>query len=220
MKSLIKIALTLFLFFTGMLILFKFTGILTLEKIEIWMEAAKNTNPIFVALIVAGLLFCDLFMAVPTLSIMLLAGYFLGPVYAFIAAIIGVLAAGLCGYFLSRRYGDKLLNSLISDPSEREEAVQTFQKHGPIIILLSRATPVLPEVSACLAGITKMSFYRFLLLWLLSSVPYALIATYAGSVSSIQDPKPAIFAAIGLTTFFFMAWMLFKRINSEKLSGI
>ena len=99
MKSLIKIALTLFLFFTGMLILFKFTGILTLEKIEIWMEAAKNTNPIFVALIVAGLLFCDLFMAVPTLSIMLLAGYF-RPVYAFIAAIIGVLAAGLCGYFL------------------------------------------------------------------------------------------------------------------------
>ena len=65
-----------------------------------------------------------------------------------------------------------------------------------------------------------MPFYRFLPLWLLSSVPYALIATYAGSVSSIQDPKPAIFAAIGLTTFFFMAWMLFKRINSKKLSGI
>ena len=95
-----------------------------------------------------------------------------------------------------------------------------FQKHGPIIILLSRATPVLPEVStACLAGITKMPFYRFLPLWLLSSVPYALIATYAEFQSQqYQDPKPAIFAAISLTTFFFMAWMLFKRINSKKLS--
>ena len=100
MKSLIKIAVTLFLFFTGMLILFKFTGVLTLEKIELWMTAAKNTNPIYVALIVAGLLFCDLFMAVPTLSIMLLAG-FLGPAYAFVAAIVGVLLAGLCGYFLA-----------------------------------------------------------------------------------------------------------------------
>ena len=218
MKSLIKIAVTLFLFFTGMLILFKFTGVLTLEKIELWMTIAKSTNPLYVALIVAGLLFCDLFMAVPTLSIMLLAGYFLGSVYAFIAAIIGVLLAGLCGYFLSRKYGDKLLNSLISDPSEREEAVQTFQKHGPIIILLSRATPVLPEVSACLAGITRMPFSRFLPLWLLSSVPYALIATYAGSVSSIQDPKPAILAAIGLTTFFFAAWMLFKKTTTSKLS--
>ena len=220
MKSLIKIAITLFIFFTAMLVIFNATGLLTLEKVEVWLAMAKKMNSFYVGLIISLLLFCDLFMAVPTLSIMLLAGYFLGPVYAFVAAIVGVLLAGLCGYFLSKKYGDKLLNSLISNPAEREDAIQTFQKHGPIIILLSRATPVLPEVSACLAGITKMPFYSFLPLWLLSSVPYALIATYAGSVSSIQDPKPAIFAAIGLTTFFFMAWMLFKRINSKKLSGI
>ena len=48
---------------------------------------------------VAGLLFCDLFMAVPTLSIMLLAGFFLGPAYAFVAAIVGVLRRGCADTF-------------------------------------------------------------------------------------------------------------------------
>ena len=186
MKSLIKIAVTLFLFFTGMLILFKFTGVLTLEKIELWMTAAKNTNPIYVALIVAGLLFCDLFMAVPTLSIMLLAGFFLGPAYAFVAAIVGVLLAGLCGYFLSRKYGDKLLNSLISNPAEREDVYKLFksmvqslfyyQSHSGFTggLNLSRRN----HQNAVLSLSTTLA---------VSSVPYALIATYAGSVSSIQD---------------------------------
>ena len=42
-----------------MLILFTLLEFSRLEKIELWMTAAKNTNPIYVALIVAGLLFCD-----------------------------------------------------------------------------------------------------------------------------------------------------------------
>lgn len=211
MKSLIKIAFILFIFFTVMLIVFKSTGLLTLEKIEVWLTLAKNMNSFYVGSIIALLLFCDLFMAVPTLSIMLLAGYFLGPILAFIYSILGVLLAGICGFIISRRYGTKILEKLINDVEERNQAIHAFQTHGHIFILLSRATPVLPEISACLAGITGMPFQRFLILWLLSSVPYTLIATYAGSVSSIQNPQPAILAAVGLIAFFSTAWIIYKR---------
>jgi len=219
MKSLVKIVFVLFLFFTALLILFNATGLMSVEKIETYMKVAQEASPVYVAFIVSLLLFVDLFIAVPSLTVMILAGFFLGPVIGSVSAITGIVLAGVCGYLFSRRYGAGLLAVLITDPKEREDAIGTFRKHGPLIIIVSRAAPVLPEISACLAGLSGMNFLKFLCFWLLSSIPYVAIACYAGSVSSVQNPFPAILAAIGLTAFFFLAAALFKRSkNVSKLS--
>ena len=216
MKPLIKIMLTLALFFASTFIILNSTGLITVEKIQLWLEMAKNADPTLVAAIVVGLLFADLFVAVPTLTAMLLGGYFLGPVMGAITAITGLLLAGVCGYGISRRYGNILIKFLVKDKAKRDEAVEMFRKHGAIVILLSRATPILPEVSACMAGMTRMPFLNFLLVWLLSTVPYALIVSYAGSISTLEKPMPAILTAIFLTVFFWMGWLVFKRYHQKR----
>ncbi len=216
MKALIKVMLVLALFFASTFIILKSTGLITVEKIELWLETAKNINPFYVAIIVAGLLFADLFIAVPTLTVMILGGYFLGTAIGAIAGITGLLLAGICGYAISRQYGSLLLNFLIKDQSKQKEAIETFQKHGAIVILLSRAMPILPEVSACMAGMTKMSFMKFLSLWLISTIPTAIIASYAGSISTLQNPKPAIYAVIGITGFFWLGWYVFRNVEKKR----
>lgn len=216
MKSLIKVMLVLALFFASTFIILKSTGLITVEKIELWLEVAKNINPIYVAIIVAALLFADLFIAVPTLTVMILGGYFLGPLIGAIAGISGLFLAGACGYAISRKYGSLLLNFLIRDLEKQKEAVETFQKHGAIVILLSRAMPILPEVSACMAGMTKMKFIKFLALWLTSTIPTATIASYAGSVSTLQNPKPAIYAVVGITVFFWLGWYVFRKVEQGR----
>lgn len=60
-----------------------------------------------------------------------------------------------------------------------------------------------------------MPFNKFLAAWLISSVPYILIATYAGSISSIEDPMPAIFTAIGISVFLWTSWFFYHRINNK-----
>ncbi len=191
------------------------TGLITVEKIELWLKMANTSHSFYVAAIVSGLLLADLFISVPTLMLTILSGYFLGPVLGFLAAITGLLMAGTCGYGISRKYGDKLVSFLIKDQDKRDEAVQMFQKHGSIVILLSRAMPILPEVSACMAGLTRMSFVKFLFLWLASSIPYVIIASYAGSISSLENPKPAIFAAIGLMAFLWLCCLIFRKIRKD-----
>ncbi|NOU49939.1 VTT domain-containing protein [Pseudoalteromonas sp. JBTF-M23] len=203
--------LFLALCFASTFIILKSTGVVTVEKIEIWLDLAKSADPIYVALIVSLLLFADLLIAIPTLTVMLLSGYFLGPLNGAIASITGLLVAGICGYGISRRYGYVLVNFLIKDTEEREKAIAMFNNHGAVVILLSRATPILPEISACMAGMSKMPFNNFIVLWLISTVPYSLIASYAGSISSIDNPSPAIYTAIGLTGLFWAAWLLFRR---------
>lgn len=215
MKALLKLMLIIASLFAVTFVIVKSTGVLSVTQIENWFATAKTLSPIYVVIAVITLLFIDLFIAVPTLTIMLLAGYFLGFTLGATSALIGVWLAGLTGYLLSQRYGNKLLSTLLKDEIQRQQAIDSFKRYGFSMILLSRASPILPEVTACLSGMTGMSFKRFSLAWLISSTPYALIATYAGSISTLENPKPAIITAITLTTLFWFAWLLFHRYTKR-----
>lgn len=217
MKSLIKILLIVMVCFASTFILIKFTGVLTIEQIQGWLEQAKDIAPIYVGIIIAILLFSDLFIAIPTLTVTILSGYFLGHFYGAFAAFTGIMLAGICGYTLSYYFGDSILNFLIKNKTKRIEAIHAFQRHGFIMILLSRAMPILPETTACLSGMTNYPFNKFITAWLINSVPYILIATYAGSISSINNPKPAIITVIGITGFLWVSWFIYNRKN--KISG-
>ena len=217
MKELIKVFLIIASLFAMTFVVIKFTGILTIEQIEIWLTQAKNLSPLYVGVIISSLLFADLFIAVPTLTIIILSGYFLGFITGAMFSIIGVFLAGVIGYVLSWYYGEKILTFLIKDKNKRVDAIKTFNKHGFVMILLSRAMPIIPETSACLSGMTNMPFKKFLLAWSLSSIPYILIASYAGSISSLENPKPAIFTAISLSAFFWITFFFYnKKIKTKK----
>lgn len=211
MKPLLKVLFIIFICFAATFILIKATGVLTLEQIESWLIQAKELSPIYVIMIVVVLLFSDLFIAIPTLTVTILAGYFLGHMMGAFSAFMGMTMAGICGYLLSHYFGETILGFLVKDEVKRQEAIEAFNRHGFVMILLSRAIPIMPEASACLAGMTKMPFKKFILAWLLSTVPYILIATYAGSISSLHDPKPALFTALGLSAFLWAAWYLYHR---------
>ena len=217
MRNLLKIMLTLACVFASTFLIAKLTGVISIEKIHTWLEFARNSHSNYVAIIVIALLALDIVFAVPTLTIIMLSGYFLGHTYGAIASITGVLLAGGLGYMLSYFYGEKLEKLIIKNEQQRQELRVVFNQFGIPMILLSRAMPILPEVTACMSGMTKMPFWKFMLAWILSSVPYVLIASYAGAISTLNNPKPAIITAIGLTTFFWLGWFILQRVSKNKM---
>lgn len=218
MKALIKLFLIIAAVFASTFIVIKVTGILTVDQIEGWLIQAKSSSAIYVGSIVAVLLFADLFIAIPTLTVTILSGYFLGHTYGAMAALVGTMLAGISGYAISWYYGSGIMAFLIKDEKKRCEAISAFDKGGFAMILLSRAIPILPEATACLAGMTKMGFWKFLLAWSVSTLPYILIATYAGSISSVSDPKPAIITAILISSFLWVSWFTYYRFTSKKVN--
>ena len=217
MKELIKTILIIGAIFALTFIAVKLTGVLTVEQIKGWLALAKEASPVHVALIVIALLFIDLFIAVPTMTTTMLAGYFLGAVVGTAAALTGLMVAGISGYVISRYFGKRILNVLVKDETKRGEMTTAFNKHGFVMIMLARAVPILPEVTACLAGITKMPFWKFILAWSISAVPYTIIAAYSGSISTLNDPKPAIFTAIGIWGILWLGWFLFRRAHKKSV---
>lgn len=211
MKPLIKVMLIVGAVFASTFILGRVLGILTVDNVQMWLETVQSTNPAWVAALVVLLLFADLFVAVPTLTVTILAGFFLGFPGGFATGLTGMSLAAFCGYAMSWRWGDVVIRRLVKAPGEREALREAFQLSGPVMILLSRAAPMVPEVAACMAGATQMPFSRYVFFFGLSTLPYVAIAAYAGSISSVDSPQPAIFAAILLYAVLWFGWFWFRR---------
>lgn len=216
MRQLITLAMTLAAIFASTFILIKTTGILTVEDIESLLTTASQINPLYVVAVVIALLFADLLIAIPTLTITILSGYFLGFLLGGISAMSGMLLAGLVGYMICWFYGPGLLMKIYKNPEKLREMERVFSLHGSMVLIICRALPILPEVSCCLAGANRMPFWRFLLYYSIGTIPYAFIAAYAGSQSSLNDPTPAIFTAIAISLFLWLAWYIFLRKNKNR----
>lgn len=211
MKSLLKVMLILAAIFASTFTLGRVLGILTVDNVRLLLTQASEISPFWIAGIVVALLFIDLFVAVPTLTIIILAGHFLDFAAGVFAAFTGTALAALGGYVLCRRFGDGLIRRIVRDERERRDLTAAFHRNGPAMILLSRAAPILPEVTACMAGATRMRFGLFALFFTLGTLPYAGIAAYAGSISTIDDPRPAVYAVLFLYGVMWLGWAWFRR---------
>jgi uncharacterized membrane protein YdjX (TVP38/TMEM64 family) len=216
MKHLVKAMLILAMLFALTFIAMKVLGLLSVEQIEAWLTYAQGLSPIYVGGLTVLLLLADIVIAMPTLTVTILSGFFLGSGLGAMSAIIGMSLAGIAGYGMGRRYGDGVLLFLLKDEDKINEAKTAFKNNGLVMILLSRAVPILPEVTACLAGATNMTLSRFMFGWLVSTVPYCLIAAYSGSISSMSDPKPALIGAALLTTTLWLGWFFFRRFKLNR----
>lgn len=211
MKTLLKTMAIIALAFASTFVIGRLLGILTEENVRAWLEAASTLSALTVASVVIALLFIDLFVAVPTLTIAILGGYFLGFEIGLLAAMVGSALAAFGGYAICRIWGERALAKVVKDEAERAEMREAFASHGPGMILLARAAPILPEVTACMAGMTRMNLARFALFWTIGTLPYMAIAAWAGSVSSIDDPMPAIYAALFLYGVMWTGWLIYRR---------
>jgi hypothetical protein len=130
MKQLITSALILLAIFASTFFISRITGVLTVEDIKSALTKAFQVNLIYVAMTVTLLLFIDLFIAIPGLTMRIFSGHF-----------PGAITGGASG---------------------------------------------------------------------------AIIAAYAGSKSTLNNPSPAIFIAIGISVVFWLSWVMFLRRSFPK----
>ena len=210
MQHLAKVILRMALIFIAIFTIAELTGFLSVDQVKSWLTAARALSPIYMSSLVIALLITDLFVTVPTMTIIALAGYLLGFQQGALVSMAGLLLTGSIGYGLGRSYGNRVLGWLLKKPQEQHEAKASFNQQGFTMIILARAVPMLPEISSYLAGTTKMPFGKFILAWFINTLPYSLLIAYAGSISSVDDPKPAFYSAIGISTTLWIGWYFFN----------
>lgn len=211
MKDLIKIAMILALAFASTFIIIKSTGLITEEGVSAFLQQAKSINPWWLAALVVGLLLIDLLIAVPTMTTILFAGFLMGPIYGGLASATGLMLLGVTGYGMGYRIGRPVLMRLFKDEKRLPEIETAFARNDLLLLFVCQAMPILPELSCTLAGIARTRFPRFLFGYAVGVVPFAFIVAYAGSISTLSNPSPAIYTAIGVSVILLLFWTLLKR---------
>jgi uncharacterized membrane protein YdjX (TVP38/TMEM64 family) len=159
-------------------------------------------------LAVIVLLVADLFLPIPATPVMSAAGYVYGVAVGGMLSAAGSFLAGLVAYGLCRSLGQRAAEWLAGrDGLARGERL--FAKHGPWLVALSRALPVLPEVISSLAGLTRMPLRSFVLSLACGSVPLGF--TYAAiGAAGVDRPVLALVlsAALPAVLWLFARWFL------------
>jgi len=216
MKDLLKIALVLAMVFASTFLIMQSTGLVTEAGVKVWFESAREIHAGWIVALILTLLLLDLFIAVPTMTTILLAGFLLGPWLGGVAAAVGLMLLGTTGYGLGRRYGRAVLLRLFKDERRLDDVESAFGKNDLLTLFVCQALPILPELSCTLAGITRMRFWRFAFGYAVGVVPFAFVVAYAGSISTVSDPSPAIYTAIGLSGALLLAWTLLKQSTRQQ----
>lgn len=215
MRDLIKIVLVLGLAFASTFVVIKATGIFTTEDIRAFLVSAHDADPFWLVLVVIGLLWIDLLIAIPTMLTILLAGYFLGASLGGAAGATGLMCLGVTGYAMGRRVGRPLLLRIYRNEQRLSEIEKAFARNDLLVLFACQALPILPELSCCLAGVSRMPFARFLFGYFVGVVPFAFIVAWAGSASTLADPSPAIYTSIGLSVVLLLVWDRLHRADSQ-----
>jgi uncharacterized membrane protein YdjX (TVP38/TMEM64 family) len=155
-----------------------------------------------------GLLLADLFLPILGTVVMSALGLVYGAVLGGIFSSVGSIGAGLLAYGLSRKLGRGIAEKIAGKEGLAEGERLFSSEVGGWMVALSRWMPVLPEVIACMAGLGKMPFPRFLVALCAGSVPLGFTFAAIGAGGS-QHPLLTLILSAGLPP---VIWLILKPV--------
>lgn len=211
--KLLRIGIVLSIVFLAIFGLGVALGFLQADGIEAWMHslAEHPRGKLWIGLGVIGVLAADIALGVPATPVMVGAGALLGPWWGGACSAIGATLAGVIGYVVCAALGQSAFKKYVSE-EQATRAQQWLDRYGLLAMVIVRGLPILPEVAACLAGLSRVGFWRFTLIFAGVTIPWAMLHAVAGA----YDPWLAVGVILGLPA---LAWVvgraLLKRPSPE-----
>jgi uncharacterized membrane protein YdjX (TVP38/TMEM64 family) len=162
------------------------------ERVEASWEGANvlefiRAQGAWAAVVGVGLIVADLFVPIPTPAIMAALGLIYGFLPGGLISVFGSFMAGMVGYGLCRAIGPRAA-LWITGPKDMEKLSGFFERCGMWGIAVSRLMPWIPEILACLAGLSRMKLAPFAMGNLIGSVGVGFLNAYFGSRGE-TDPE-------------------------------
>lgn len=211
MKDLIRIALILAAAFASTFLIVQWFDLLPEQGVLRWLQGLRAVHPVWLMAGVVALLLLDLFVAVPTMATILLAGWLLGPVLGGVTAAFGLMLLGATGYGIGRMAGRPALRRLLRDEARLAGIEAAFARNDLLTLAVCQAVPILPEVSAVMAGVARMRPLRFAFGYGIGVIPFAFVVASGGAASSPDDLRPAILTVIGVSATLLILWRVLLR---------
>ena len=157
------------------------------------------------------LLALDIVLPIPGTVVMSALGLVYGAFLGGLISTTGSVLSGLLAYGACRTFGHAAAER-ITGAESLAKAEHLFAKRGGWVVALSRWLPLMPEVVACLAGLTRMRFGVFLAALVCGSAPLGFAFAAVGAAG-----KKDILLALALSAALPVALWLVVRFAMVKL---
>lgn len=207
-----------------LILLFLALALLVLIPFAIWggrFEEAMSPEKLVAAfqkargwawLVGLVLLVLDLFLPVLATAVMSALGYVYGWLLGGLLSSLGSIGAGLLAYGLCCRMGRRAALRLAGEKG-LAEGERLFQgEPGGWIVAISRWMPVLPEVAACLAGLSRMPLRRFVSALCAGSVPMGFVYAWIGA-RGVEHPGLALAVSALLPP---VIWLMVRTLRLHR----
>jgi len=158
-----------------------------------------------------ALLVFDVLLPVPSTVMMSALGYLYGFWLGGLLAAIGGILSGLLGYGLCRLLGERAVLFLLGRRG-LEQGREWFGRFGTWLIAVSRWLPLLGEVTACLAGLTRMPLGRFITALACGCIPMGFSFAFIGHMGSEKPQLALLISAFAPP----LLWLISSRLLPHK----
>ena len=179
-----------------------------LERLSGRFEEAKS----WAWLAGIALLLADLLLPIPGTIVMSA----LGAVYGFwlggLLASVGSMLAGILGYGVGHFFDEKTAVKWLGK-RDFEKGRVLFRGKGAWVVAMSRALLILPEVFACMAGLLRMPFKKFLIALACGSVPMGFLFSWIGTLGR-DYPSWGLAFSLGVPALLWAFAGYLRRLDS------
>lgn len=157
------------------------------------LEWLGSLPPLLVYLVVGVIAAVEnVFPPVPADVVALFGGFLSGqgdenPWVMFLVVWLGNLSTALLMYWVGRRKGTEFfrgrIGRMILQPKQMEKLSRFYQRHGTIVIFVSRFLPMFRAVVPIFAGTSKVGFWRAAIPMALASAAWYGLIVYLGATA-------------------------------------
>ena len=200
------------LFVAAILVAAEFiTGDLDVQDIREWIRDLGFWGPI---LLIAVLALAMVVAPIPNPPFMIAAGIAWGTALGVTYAVIGQLIGSMIIFWLSRRFGRKLIPRLIGQAgAERVDRLAT--RMGPQLVFWWRMMPVSFDFAAYAAGLTTMPFRLFVLLVFAGSLLPTTVVVGFGDSFGKSWQAVAVTGLLIVTSLVVLSTVLYRTFREE-----
>lgn len=213
------------LFFIGFLLL---TIFVFWQLIELgWLDILKNQEKMLVIIQRLGLLgpltiifliaLAIVISPIPSAPIALVSGALYGHTFGTMYVVLGALLGALVAFMISRKLGYDYINRILHH--RMPVKIVGSQNTLMLIVFVTRLAPFISfDVISYAAGLTKLTFGRFILATLMGVIPISFILAHLGSEVKNGEME-SIAIALFLLGFFTLIPMVIKKLTTSSNEG-
>ena len=208
MRPVINVCLTLAFFLAIPIIPFLLLGDAFEQDVAAWLQQEREQTGGVLAAGVVGTLASDIFLPIPSSSVVTYAGGVLGLWPATLWSWLGLTVGSSFGFGLSKLLGKPFAHRF-AEPADLEKVEAAASRYGPAILLISRPLPILAEACVLLFGTTTLTWRQFLLPVVVANLGIAFI--YAACGADFEDQKTLLIAAVVSGTVPLLIALLIRK---------